>query len=60
LQPIRTVSEIEVEFAVFTTEAFGFQKIGPEARRMQRLGMSLRAIGVALGVDEKTVRKALA
>jgi hypothetical protein len=34
--------------------------IGPEARRMRRLGMSLRAIGAALGVDEKTVRKALA
>jgi DNA-binding CsgD family transcriptional regulator len=27
---------------------------------MRRLGMTLRAIGAALGVDEKTVRKALA
>jgi hypothetical protein len=27
---------------------------------MRRLGMSLRAIAAALGVDEKTVRKALA
>ena len=27
---------------------------------MCRLGMSLRAIGAALGVDERTVRKALA
>jgi hypothetical protein len=26
---------------------------------MRLLGMSLRAIGAALGVDEKTVRKAL-
>ena len=49
-----------MEFVVFTTETFGFQKIGPEARRMRLLGMSLRAIGAALGVDEKTVRKALA
>lgn len=49
-----------MEFVVFTTDAFGFQRIGPEARRMRRLGMSLRAIGAALGVDEKTVRKALA
>jgi hypothetical protein len=27
------------------------------ASTMRRLGMSLRAIGAALGVDEKTVRK---
>ncbi len=27
---------------------------------MRRLGMSMRAIGAALGVDEKTVKKALA
>ena len=27
---------------------------------MHQLGMSLRAIGAALGVDERTVRKALA
>jgi hypothetical protein len=60
LQPIRTVAEIDVEFVVFTTEAFQFQRIGVEARRMRRLGMSLRAIGAAFGVDEKTVRKALA
>ena len=59
LQPIRTVSEIDVEFVVFTTERFQFQRIGDEARRMRRLGMSLRAIGAAFGVDEKTVRKAL-
>ena len=60
LRPIRTVSDVDLEFVIFTTEAFGFQRIGPEARRMRRLGMSLRAIGAALGVDEKTVRKALA
>jgi hypothetical protein len=54
------VSEIDVEFVVSTAEAFGFLRIGGEARRMRRFGMSLRAIGAALGVDEKTVRKALA
>jgi hypothetical protein len=59
LQPIRTISEIELEFVIFTAEPFAFQSIGGEARRMRRLGMSLRAIGAALGVDEKTVRKAL-
>ena len=60
LQPIRTAAEIEVEFVVFTSEPFEFHRIGAEAVRMRRLGMSLRAIGRAFGVDEKTVRKALA
>jgi transposase-like protein len=53
------VAEVELEFAVFTREAFEFQRIAGEAERMRGLGMSLRAIGAALGVDEKTVRKAL-
>lgn len=60
LQPIRTAAEIPLEFALFTSEPFEFQRIGTEAARMRRLGMSLRAIGREFGVDEKTVRKALA
>lgn len=60
LQPIRTVSRLDVNFAVFTHDAFQFQAIRGEASTMRRLGMSLRAIGAALGVDEKTVPKALA
>jgi hypothetical protein len=59
LQPIRTVAEVELEFAVFTREPFGFQRIAEEAGRLRRLGMSFRAIGASLSVDEKTVRKAL-
>jgi lambda repressor-like predicted transcriptional regulator len=51
--------ELELEFAVFTREAFEFQRIAVEAGRLRGLGMSLRAIGAALGVDEKTVRNAL-
>jgi hypothetical protein len=50
---------VELEFAVFTREPFGFQRIAGEAARLRRLGISLRAIGAALSVDEKTVRKAL-
>jgi hypothetical protein len=53
------VAEVELEFAVFTHEPFGFQRIAEEAGRLPRLGMTLRAIGAALGVDEKTVRNAL-
>jgi len=59
LQPIRTAGEIEVEFALLTLEPFNFQRIAPDAVRMRRLGLSLRAIGSALEVDDKTVRKAL-
>ena len=57
MQPIRTAAEVELEFAVFTREPFQYQRIGVEVRRMRMLGMSLRAIATALGVDEKTVRK---
>jgi hypothetical protein len=60
LQPIRTTSRLDLDFAVFTQDAFRFQAIQAEANTMRRLGMTLREIGAALGVDEKTVRKALA
>ena len=60
MQPIRTISQLELDFALFTREAFPFQAIQAEASVMRRLGMSLRAIGTVLGVDEKTVGKALA
>ncbi|MBW2456180.1 MAG: hypothetical protein JRI68_16800 [Deltaproteobacteria bacterium] len=51
---------MELEVAAFTSEPFQHQRLGAEARRMQKLGMSLRAIGRALGEEGKTVRKALA
>lgn len=60
MRPIRTLAEIPLEFAVFTQDAFQWQRIAEEAATMRRLGMSFRAIGAALGVDEKQVRKALA
>jgi hypothetical protein len=60
LQRIRTISRLDLNFGALTQDAFRFQSIQAEASMMRRLGMSLRAIGAALGVDEKTVRKALA
>jgi hypothetical protein len=60
LQPIRTASELKLDFVVFTSEPFLFHRIAAEAHTLRKLGMSLRAIGAAVGVDEKTVRKALA
>jgi transposase-like protein len=50
---------VSFEFVIFTNEPFQYQKIAWEAATLRKLGMSYRAIGTALGVDEKTVRKAL-
>ena len=49
-----------MRFAVFTHEAFQYQRVADEARSLRRLGMTFRAIGEALGVDEKVVRRAVA
>ena len=59
MQPIRTAAEVEVRVAVFTHEPFQYQRVAEEARKLRRLGMTIRAIGEALGVDGKTVRKVL-
>ncbi len=53
------MAEVEVAFVVFVAETTRGEEITAEAGRMRRLGMSLRAIGKALGVDEKTVRRAV-
>jgi transposase-like protein len=52
-------AEVEVGFIVFVAEPSRGEEIAGEVRRMRTLGMSLRAIGRALAVDEKTVRKLL-
>ena len=59
MRPIRTVAEVPVQFVVFTSEQFQWQRIAPEAQRMRRLGMTFRGIAAALGVDAKQVRKAV-
>ena len=49
-----------VSFAVLETEEpFPHQMLGPKIRELARLGLSRNAIARALGVDWKTVRKAL-
>ena len=58
LQPIRTAGEVELEFVVFTREAFCWQRIRDEARRMAMLGMSGRAIGRALRDTQMKGRRA--
>lgn len=47
-------------FAVLVTEEpFPHQVLGPKVRELARLGLNTNAIARALGVDWKTVRKAL-
>ena len=59
LTPIRTVAEIDLEFPIFTQELFLYQKISPKVGELHNLGMNCHQIGKALGVDEKTVKKAI-
>jgi hypothetical protein len=58
--PIRAAGELVVEFAVVTRGEMVWQRVEGEVRRLQGLGMTLQAIGRALGVDKKTVRDVLA
>lgn len=59
LQPIRTPSEIDYEFYIFTAEPFLYQKIAKRAHQMKQLGMTNREIAQALSVDLKTVKRAI-
>ncbi|MBI2608308.1 MAG: hypothetical protein HYW47_01775 [Deltaproteobacteria bacterium] len=59
MPPIRTISEIDLDFPIFTEELFLYQKISPKAKQLFKLGMNYYQIGKALGVDEKTVKKAI-
>lgn len=36
-----------------------YQQIAPEAKHLRELGMSMRGIAQALGVDDKTAAKAV-
>jgi len=59
MQPNRTLAEIDFEFSVFTKEPFHYQKISGKAKKLYRLGMNFHQIGKSLGVDEKTVKRAI-
>jgi predicted transcriptional regulator len=50
---------VTFDVAVFTHAPFAYERIAGEARRMRKLGMTLQAIGRALGVHEKTVRNTI-
>jgi hypothetical protein len=56
---IRTASEVSLEFPLTEVEGPLYQRFAPEIARLRRLGLSRRRIGKALGIDDKTVGKAL-
>ena len=59
--PIRTASLIPVKVKVPIDQTIAvYQKLAPKIKEMKALGMSYRDIAVSLGIDKKTVGKALA
>ena len=56
---IRTASEVALSFSLIEAEAPTYQRIAREAERLRALGLSLNRIAEHLGVDDKTVAKAL-
>jgi len=59
MQPIRTISEIDLEFPVFTSELFLYQKISLKVKQLHKLGMNVNQISDSLKIDNKTIKKAL-
>ena len=58
--PIRTASIIPVHVKVPLEPTVAlYQKLAPKIKEMKALGMSYRGISVSLGIDKKTVGKAL-
>jgi hypothetical protein len=56
---IRTAAEVAFSFSLTEAEAPTYQRIAREAERLGALGLSLNKIAGHLGVDDKTVAKAL-
>ncbi len=60
-QRIRTFAEIPIEAAILDIcTAPVYQQIAPKAFQLQQIGMSNLAIARRLGVNDKTVAKAIA
>jgi len=53
------VSEVVLTFPLVAAVQLLYQRIAPEVAHLQRLGLCKRRIAKALGVDDKTVAKAL-
>ena len=59
LQPIRTLSEIPLEFSIPLDKPSILQVISEAASKLRDQGFSFRKIAKLLLVDEKTVRTAI-
>ncbi len=59
MQRIRTLAEIALETHILVTDDFLYQNIMEKVVKLKVLGMSFRQISQALGVDDKTVKKAI-
>jgi hypothetical protein len=55
----RTLTEVSLTFPLTEADAHQYQRLAPEIARLRRLGLSRRRIGKELGIDDKTVEKAL-
>ena len=58
-EPIRTISEVPLEFTIPITKTFLFQSLSDAARSLKEKGLSYLAISKILGIDDKTVKKAI-
>ena len=59
-QRIRTIGELALEVDLLEAERVPlYQEIAPKAVHLRALGLNLSRIGRHLGVDDKTVAKAL-
>ena len=56
---IRTASEVVLSFSLTEAEAPAYQRIARDVERLHALGLSLNKIAQHLGLDDKTVAKAL-
>ena len=59
-QSIRTLAQIPFEFPLLNpVQPFKYQKIGAEAAILQKLGLPIYKIALAVGVDDATVVRGL-
>lgn len=59
MQRIRTLAEIEFMAAICTNRFFLYQDVRERALKLHRLGMNYSEIAQALGISDKTAKKAV-
>ena len=59
-QPIRTAAELQAHIKILSVKhPYLYQKLAKKATQLRLLGMSYTKIGKTLGIDHKTVAKAI-